>query len=78
MRDHRFLKLEIALIEAAITGVQHELAEGDGDLATVQSKVTIDELRPSFTNGDADLEQRYTTRVKDLVRFTFQEMTGSG
>lgn len=78
MRDHRFLKLEIALIEAAIAGVQHELAAGDADLATVQSRVTLDKLRHDFTGGDADLDTRFTTRVKDLVKFTFQEMTGTG
>jgi len=78
MRDHQFLRLEIALIEAAIAGVQREIAAGDGDLATIQSHVTLDELREPLVHGDADLEQRFNTRVKDLVRFVFQEMTGSG
>jgi len=78
MRDHRFLKLEIALIEAAIDGVRREIASGDGDLATVQSRVTLDKLRHDFSGGDADLDARFTARVKDLVKFTFQEMTGTG
>ena len=78
MRDHGFLQLEIALIEGAIAGVKRELVKGNGDIAAIQSHVTLDEFRSAFTHGDADLEQRYPARIKDLVRFAFQELTGSG
>jgi len=77
-RDHAYLRLEIALLETVIAGVKREIAAGDGDLATLQDRVKADDLRQRFTGGDPDLERRYTARVRDLIRFAFQELTGSG
>jgi cyclase len=78
MRDHRFVRLEIALIEAAMAGVEREIRGGNSEIDAIQSRVTIPELRAQFTGGDADLEQRYTTRVRDLVKFVVQEMADTG
>jgi cyclase len=78
MRDHSFVKLEIALIEAAMTGVEREIRSGNSETETIQDQVMIPELRAQFTGGDADLEQRYTTRVRDLVKFVVQEMADTG
>jgi glyoxylase-like metal-dependent hydrolase (beta-lactamase superfamily II) len=75
MRDHNFVKLEIAFIEGIIAGVKREIAAGDGDLATIQKRVTLDELRNEFTHGDADLNARYTQRVKDLIEFEDREIS---
>jgi glyoxylase-like metal-dependent hydrolase (beta-lactamase superfamily II) len=75
MRDHRFLKLEIALFEAIIAGVRREVAAGDGDDATIKQRVTVNELRNDFPHGDVDLDARYTSRVKDLVDFEVREIS---
>ena len=77
-RDHAFLKLEIALLEEVIDAVRREIASGDGDVARVQERVRADDLRARFTGGDPDLDARYTARVRDMARFAYQELTGTG
>ena len=71
--DNSFIDLEASLLEKVIDGVQRALKQGMTTLDEVAAAVKVDELRESFTHGDPDLEQRYTSRVHDLVRIAIRE-----
>lgn len=70
--DDNFLLLELALLEEAIRDTRAAKQNG-ATLEQAQQSVTLLDLRDRFTHGDPDLEQRYTTRVHDLVGFAYNE-----
>lgn len=71
--DNTFIDLERPFIEAVITGVAEARAHGVQSVEELQRVVTIDSLREQFAHGDADLERRYASRVKDMVSFAAAE-----
>ena len=73
--DKTFLNLEASLIETVIAGVGRALREGmltlDEVVAAVQPQA--EPLRLAFTHDDADLNERFRSRVHDLVRIAIRE-----
>lgn len=71
--DKAFLRLELQLLDAVISGVAKAGREGIRTLDEIQKAVTVDELREQLVHGDSDLEVRFRSRVKDLVGFVVAE-----
>jgi len=74
--DKSWLKLETDLLQEIEDGVHAQLAKGVIRLADVQSVVTCEDLRQSFTHGDPGLEERFKARVKAFVKFAVVEARG--
>lgn len=68
-----FLELECELLETVIAGVREQVRKGQFTLADIQAAVTADNLREKFTHGDPDLDARYRSRVKILVKIAIRE-----
>jgi glyoxylase-like metal-dependent hydrolase (beta-lactamase superfamily II) len=71
--DREFLNLERELLETVIAGVQEQLLKGEFDLAKMQAAVTAENLRQKFTHNDPDLDERFRSRVKVLVKLAIRE-----
>ena len=56
-----------------IAGVREQVRKGQFTLADIQAAVTADNLREKFTHGDPDLDARYRSRVKILVKIAIRE-----
>ena len=75
-RDREFLRLETQLLESVINGVHEGLQKGITTLEEMQAHVTVIELREKFTHNDPDLETRFSSRVKALVKLAVREARG--
>ena len=71
--DKEFLNLERELLETVIAGVRAQLRKGEFELAKIQAAVTAENLREKFTHDDPDLNDRYRSRVKILVKIAIRE-----
>jgi glyoxylase-like metal-dependent hydrolase (beta-lactamase superfamily II) len=67
LHDNAFAVLELRLLESVVDGVDRALAAGVTELWEMQMTVKVEELRESFTHGDAGLDAWYTACVKGLV-----------
>ncbi len=74
--DNDYVELEAELAEKIASGVQAALRRGAETLEEIQKEVTVDELRPRFTDGDPELERRYRDRVSAIVKNAVREARG--
>ena len=65
--DNGFLDLEREFFEEVVDEVQAAQRRGIGGVEALQAAVTGASMRERLAHGDADLEARFTQRVRDIV-----------
>ncbi len=73
--DASFAAMELELLESVMSAVAKGRAAGVESVDEMQRLVTGADMRERFAHGDADLEARYTGRVRDLVALVMNEGT---